>query len=340
MLDNQNGYTNSSGIEPARESIERYAVSKGLKNIQDIFVTYGASEAIDTCMTSLVNAGEEVLTPAPGYPLYDAILAKLEAVDVSYYLDEDNNWMPDIEDIKSKITRKTRAIVVINPNNPTGSLATRDLLEEIVKISLENDIVIFADEIYDRMVYDGREHISIASLSDEAPIITFNGLSKNFLAPGFRIGWGVVTGNKNQLSELVEGINKFLRARLCAPGPLQYAIPAALDGPKDHIPVMMEKLTRRRDITWERLNSIPHISCVKPQGAFYAFPKLEIEETDTEFIEGLIKETGVVCVHGDGFGQKPGTRHLRFVYLPPEDILERAFSNIESYMKSRVGTSA
>lgn len=340
MLDNQNGYSPSSGIEPARKAIERYASGKGIKNIQDLFVTYGASEAIDTCLTALVNPGEEVMTPSPGYPLYDAILTKLDAVNVPYYLDEENGWQPDIDDIRSKISPKTRAIVVINPNNPTGCLAGVEILRQVIDISLEHDIVIFADEIYDRLIFDGLKHVSVASLSDEAPIITMNGLSKNFIAPGFRLGWGVVSGNKKKLAPLVEAINKFLRARLCAPVPLQFAIPAALDGPMDHLDIVIPKLQRRRDITWKRLNNMPNVSCVKPTGAFYAFPKLEIPETDTEFIKGLIRDTGVVCVHGDGFGQKPGTRHLRFVFLPPEDILERAFSNIEEYMKSRVTASA
>lgn len=340
LLENHTGYANSSGLLDAREAIGGAVRRKGIKSWLDLFVTSGASEAIEICLTALVNPGEEVLTPSPGYPLYSAVLGKIEAANVPYYLDESNNWEPDISDIRKKITSKTRALVLINPNNPTGSQYSRPVLEEIVKLSLEHKFVIFSDEIYDKLVLDGPDSISIASLSDEAPVITMNGLSKSYLVPGFRIGWGVVTGKKEMMSEYIEAVNKCLRARLCAVTPLQYAIKPALEGPQEHVAEVKAKLRRRRDITYDRLNAIPGISCVKPAAAFYAFPRLHIEQTDSEFVADLIRETGVVVVHGDGFGQRPGTRHMRIVFLPPEEVLEEAFNRLASFMKSRTSRNA
>lgn len=340
LLENHTGYEHSSGLQEAREAIGNSIRRKGIHSWLDLFVTSGASEAIELCLTALVNPGEEVLTPAPGYPLYSAVLGKIEARNVPYYLEEERDWEPDIADIKSKITPKTRALVLINPNNPTGSQYSRQVLEEIIGLSLEHKFVIFSDEIYDKLVLDGPDSISIASLSDEAPVITMNGLSKSYLVPGFRIGWGVVTGKKEMMSEYIEAINKCLRARLCAVTPLQYAIKAALEGPQEHVAEVKAKLRRRRDITYNRLNSISGISCVKPAAAFYAFPRLHIEEPDTRFVAELIRETGVVVVHGDGFGQRPGTRHMRIVFLPQEEILEEAFDRLEAFMNKRTDMRA
>ena len=331
MLDNKNGYSPSSGIKPALDSIEREAERKGIKNINDIFVTTGASEAIDLALTALVNYGENVLTPTPGYPLYTAIASKLQAMENPYYLNEENGWQPDIDDIKSKINEKTKAIIVINPNNPTGSNASRDTLLQIIEIAKENNLVIFADEIYDKLLLDGKEHISLASLDSDVPIITFGGLSKNYMVPGFRIGWGIVSGEKSMLVDYIEAINKMLRARLSANHPEQYGIPAALDGDQSHLTEAIEKLTRRRNMTVEMLNAVPGISCVKPEGAFYAFPKLEIKNSDNHFVAELIKETGVVVVPGTGFGQVPGTKHFRLVFLPQDDVLEKAYKNIGEF---------
>ncbi|MGA2262439.1 MAG: aminotransferase class I/II-fold pyridoxal phosphate-dependent enzyme [Acidobacteriota bacterium] len=335
LLDNHTGYANSSGLLEGREAIGNAVRRKGIKSWLDLFVTSGASEAIELCLTALVNPGEEVLTPSPGYPLYSAVLGKIQAQNVPYYLDEENNWEPDIADIKNKITPKTRALVLINPNNPTGSQYSREVLEEIVKLSIEHNIVVFSDEIYDKLVLDGEDSTSIASLSDEAPIITLNGLSKSYLVPGFRIGWAVVTGKKEMLSDYLDAVNKCLRARLCAVTPLQYAIKPALEGPQEHIAEVKAKLRRRRDITYSRLNAIPGISCVKPTAAFYAFPRLHIDQPDGQFVADLIRETGVVVVHGDGFGQRPGTRHMRIVFLPQEQILEEAFDRLEKFMAQR-----
>ena len=331
MLNNKNGYSPSSGIKEAVDAIEKEANRKGIDNVLDIFVTTGASEAIDICLTALVNQGENVLTPTPGYPLYTAIQSKLMSMENPYYLDESNNWQPDIEDIKSKINEKTRAIVLINPNNPTGSLYSLDILQQIIDLALEHNLVIFADEIYDKLLFDGNKHISIASLNKDVSVITFGGLSKNYFVPGFRIGWGIISGRRQILAKYIEAINKILRARLSANHPEQYAIKPALEGDHKHLTEAMSRLTIRRDITVNMLNAIPGISCVKPEGAFYAFPRLHMEHSDSQFVNGLIRETGVVVVPGSGFGQVPGTHHFRVVFLPSENILTKAYNNIAAY---------
>ncbi len=331
MLSNYNGYSPSSGIKPALDSIAKEAERKNIRNVQDIFITTGASEAIDICLTALVNQGENVLTPTPGYPLYTAIASKLQNMENPYYLNEENGWQPDLDDIRSKINDKTRAIIIINPNNPTGSNCSQDTLEELIKIAKDNNLIIFADEIYDKLLFEGGNHTSIASLDSEAPMVTFGGLSKNYMVPGFRIGWGIVSGDRAVLKDYIEAINKLLRARLSANHPEQYAIPTALDGDQSHLVTANQKLTSRRDMTVEMLNAIPGISCVKPEGAFYAFPRLHINTPDNIFVAELIRETGVVVVPGSGFGQVPGTNHFRVVFLPPEDILIKAYNNIARF---------
>jgi alanine-synthesizing transaminase len=333
MLQNKNGYSPSSGIPEAVKAIEGEAHRKGITNIQDVFVTTGASEAIEVCLTALVDEGENVLTPTPGYPLYTAIASKLRSMENPYYLDESNGWQPDIEDIRSKINSKTRAIILINPNNPTGSLYTVDILNQIIELALEHNLVIFADEIYDKLLFDGKKHISIASLNKDVSVVTFGGLSKNYFVPGFRIGWGIISGQQKVLGKYIEAINKILRARLSANHPEQYAIKPALEGDQTHLKVAMEKLTVRRDLTVKMLNDIPGISCVKPEGAFYAFPRLHMDQPDGKFVAELIKETGVVIVPGSGFGQVPGTQHFRAVFLPNEQILERAYASIGSFFE-------
>ena len=332
MLKNLNGYAPSSGITEATKAVEAEANRKGIDNIHDIFITTGASEAIEICLTALLNEGENVLSPTPGYPLYTAISSKLQAFENPYYLDEANGWQPDIEDIKSKINSKTRGIILINPNNPTGSLYSKKILLEIIDVALEHNLLIFADEIYDKLLLDGGEHISIAALNKDVSCVTFGGLSKNYFVPGFRIGWGIVSGIQQNLKDYIEAINKILRARLSANHPEQYGIKPALEGNQVHLDVAKEKLTRRRDLTVSALNAIDGISCVKPEGAFYAFPKIEIDIPDAEFVTGLIKETGVVVVPGSGFGQVPGTKHFRIVFLPNEEILGKAYSKIAEYL--------
>jgi alanine-synthesizing transaminase len=336
MRANMNGYSPSSGIKEAIEAIEQQASAKGIGNILDIFITTGASEAIDVCFTALVNEGENLLTPTPGYPLYPAILNKLGARLNPYYLDESNGWQPNLEDIASKIDQKTRGILLINPNNPTGSVCTEQTLRGIIQLALEHNLVIFADEIYDKLLLDEDEHISIASLDRDVSVVTFNGLSKAYLVPGFRIGWGMVSGRIEVVADYIEAINKLLRARLCANHPEQYAIKPALEGDQGHLEEMRAKLRRRRDMTFEMLNASPGISCVKPEGAFYAFPRLHIDDSDEDFVRELLKATGVVVVHGSGFGQEPGTQHFRVVFLPPEEVLEEAYGKITQFFEQYV----
>jgi alanine-synthesizing transaminase len=334
MLANRNGYSPSSGIPQAIEAVNREAARKGIKSICHTYITSGCSEGIELALTGLVNPGENVLTPSPGYPVYTAVLAKLEAEIRPYYLDEGNGWQPDIEDIASKINEKTRAIVLINPNNPTGSVCTDETLKALIDLAIDRNIVIISDEIYDKLIFDGKPtSTSTASLSQEAKIITFNGLSKSYLVPGFRVGWGVISGPPDDLDEFCEGIRKMERARVCANHPLQYAIKPALEGDQSHLPDMIQRLQRRRDITVERLNAIDGISCVNCPGAFYAFPRIDLGVPDTEFVTRLIRETGVVVVPGSGFGQRPGTEHFRVVFLPPEETLEKAFDAIGKIAK-------
>ncbi len=333
MQDGHNGYSPSSGIDEAITAIRNEAEKQGIKNIRDVLITNGGSEAIEIALTSLLNPGDNILTPNPGYPLYEAIVNKLEAKENQYELDEENDWQPNISDIESKINDKTKGIVIINPNNPTGSVCHKDTLLQLIELARKHNLVIFSDEIYDKLVFDGKKYVSIASLADDICFVTLNGLSKSYLVPGWRLGWAIISGPEEICNDYVEAYNKFTRARLCSNHPMQFAIKPALEGPQDHIEEAIKKLERRRDICMEILNSIDGINCVSPEGAFYAFPRLERDLDDKKWVEGLISETGVVTVHGSGFGQKPGTHHFRIVLLPDEQTLERACLNIKEYMK-------
>ncbi len=333
MLDRKTGYTETSGITDAIEAVENYSSGKGIKNINDIFITTGVSEAIDMSIAALVDEGENILVPIPCYPIYITSLYKHGAFPNPYYLDESNNWQPDIEDIKSKINDKTRGIVIINPNNPTGSLYSNETIRKVIDLCLEYNLVLFSDEIYDRLLFDGEVHTSPASMTVDATIVTFNGLSKSYLAPGFRIGWMVVSGHEKTNRDYCEAIATFTRARLCANHPEQYAIKPALEGDQSHITEMVEKLQKRRDITVNMLNSIDGINCVAPNAAFYAFPELQFEINDIDFVHGLIDETGVIPMHGSGFGQKEGTNHFRVVFLAQEETLEKAYNILGDYVE-------
>jgi alanine-synthesizing transaminase len=332
MRDGKNGYSASSGIAEAVEAIRHEADRKGIRNVQDVFVTSGVSECVDICLAALLNEGETILTPSPEYPLYSAVLSKLEAPLCPYDLDEENGWAPDIAEIESKITSKSRGIVVINPNNPTGALYTRETLEQIIDLARRHNLVIFADEIYDKLVLDAKPHIPLASLASDVTIVTFGGLSKSYLAPGWRIGWGIVSGDAVCSKPYVDAINKLLRSRLCASHPMQWAIKPALEGPQDHLKEVNAKLRARRDITMDWVNSDPRVTCVKPEGAFYAFPKLDIPGNDLDFVKKLLWEKAVLVVHGSGFGQKPGTKHFRAVFLPQDEVLRNAYRGITDFM--------
>jgi alanine-synthesizing transaminase len=334
MRDGHNGYAPSLGVEEAITAIAAETERRGIRNVQSIFVTAGVTEGVELCLTALCNAGDDVLTPAPEYPLYSAVLAKIESPINPYYLDERRNWEPDIEEMTSKITPRTRGIVVINPNNPTGAVYSRQTLEAICDLARRRNLVIFADEIYDLLILDdGVEHISLASLAPDVPVVTFSGLSKPYLAPGWRIGWAICSGPKDALKPYIEGVHKLLRARLCCNAPMQYAIRAALEGPQDHVKEMNGKLRRRRDLTVKWANSTPRVSCVSPKGTFYAFPRLEIPGEDLDFVKGVLTEKQVLVVHGSGFGQKAGTKHFRIVFLPDEQTLTKAYAGMADYLR-------
>jgi alanine-synthesizing transaminase len=339
MRDGKNGYSPSSGVKPALDSIRGEAARKGITNIQDVFITSGVSETVDICLAALLNPGDNLLTPCPDYPLYSAVLAKLDLKLNAYYLNEEDGWQPDLEDIRKKITPRTRGIVLINPNNPTGSVCTRKMLEEIAELARRHNLVIFADEIYDKLIVDDDPHVAMAAVAPDVPVITFGGLSKNYLAPGWRIGWGIASGDGSVIKPYVDGINKLLRARLCANHPEQYAIPAALDGPQDHLTEVKRKLRSRRDLTQKWCTETPRVSCVAPRGAFYAYPKIDIPEGDEIFVRELIRQKHVMVVHGSGFGQKPRTQHFRIVFLPEEQTLTKAYAGIAEFIGERYGNS-
>ena len=336
MRDGFNGYGESLGIQPAVDAIRNHAEANGFKEIQSVFVGYGSGEVIDSCLTALVNPGENVLTPSPEYPLYGAVLAKLGATPNAYDLDEANGWEPDLADMERKINPQTRAILLINPSNPTGAVMSRQTLEKVLELAREHNLVILADEIYDKLIYEpGAKHISIATLAQDVPIITFNGLSKAYLVPGWRIGWAIATGPREALHNYLEAVHRLLRARLSAPHPFQHAVKPALEGPQDHIPVMLEKLRRRAQITADWAKRTPRVSLVAPKGAFYAHPSLDIPEDDLTFVTDLLKQKHVLVVHGSGFGQKPGTKHMRIVFLPQEEVLTAAYGKISEFMRER-----
>ena len=331
MLAGHNGYASSIGIDEALDAIRREATRNGIKNIQDIFITSGVSEGIEIAIASLIDTGENILIPSPGYPLYEATLAKLGCEPLWYPLDEENGWQPDVDSIARMINNRTRGIVLINPNNPTGSVIHRDVLQEIMNLAAKHGLVVFSDEIYNKLIFEQSDYVPAASLAPDQPVLTLNGMSKSYCVPGFRIGWMILSGPHHQIVDYQEAMAKMLRVRLCANHPEQYAIQPALDGDQSHIGVMVEKLKARRDLVVSMLNNIPHFSCYPPQAAFYAFPRLDIRRTDEEFVKDLIMDTGVVVVPGSGFGQKPGSRHFRLVFLPPEETRRQALTRIGEF---------
>ncbi len=335
MLENKNNYANSMGVPEAREAIAREQERLGIKNVTpgDVLVTTGVSEGIELALNALVNPGENILTPIPTYPVYLAVVNKIGSVPNQYMTSEENGWQPDLEDIRKKINKKTKGIVLINPNNPTGSLYGRKTLEEIIDLANEHSLVIFADEIYNKILFDGEKHTPVASLTNDIPVVTFNGLSKNYICPGWRVGWSVFTGPENEIQEYKEAVFKMARARLSAPGPFQYAIKPALEGPQDHIPEMVKKLQERRDLLYKRLNEIEGFSCTKPRGAFYAFPKFDLGvKDDRKFVLDLLYKKHILAVFGTGFGY-PTPDHMRIVFLPPLEILEESFNKLEEYVR-------
>ena len=341
MRDGKNGYAPSDGVTEALEAIRGEAVRKGITTVRDVFVTSGVSETVDLCLSALVDKGEDVLTPSPDYPLYSAVLCKLGIRLNTYDLNEEDGWQPELADIERKLTTHTRGIVLINPNNPTGSLCSREMLEQIAELARRHNLIVFSDEIYDKLILDcdsrGKEtaHIAFASVAPDVPCVTFGGMSKNYLVPGWRIGWGIVSGDAAAVKSYAEGVHRLLRARLCANHPEQYAIKAALEGPQDHLVEVRRKLRSRRDLTQKWCESTPRVSCVAPRGAFYAFPRIDIPESDEVFVKELIRQKHVMVVHGSGFGQKPGTQHFRIVFLPDEQTLTKAYAGIAEFLRER-----
>lgn len=339
LRDNQTSYSASEGLPEAREAIRRDAEErKGIKAIREVFVGHGASEPIETLLTALLEPGEGVLVPSPGYPLYGAVLAKLGARAVHYDLDEENGWQPDVAQMERLCDDGVRAVVLINPNNPTGSVAGRETLEKLLDLAARRKLVVLSDEIYDRMLIDPETKlVSTASLRDDVPIATFGGLSKVWLGPGLRIGWTILSGPEDSLRPLLDAMGRLVRARLCANHPVQWAVKPALEGPNTHVAEVNAKLRRRRDLLVDMVNAIPGWHCVPPRGAFYAFPKFEIPGLDDlTLVREMIQQHGVVLVHGSGFGQKDGTQHVRIVFLPQEELLKDAFTKLADYTRSRL----
>ena len=339
-LSNASAYSDSKGIFAARKAIMQYCQEKGIQGValDDVYTGNGVSELIVLSMNALLNDGDEVLVPAPDYPLWTAAVSLSSGTPVHYLCDESQDWAPDLNDLRKKITPRTKAIVVINPNNPTGAIYSKEVLLEITKIAREHGLILFADEIYDKMLYDAEKHVSLASLSTDVVTITFNGLSKNYRSCGYRAGWMVVSGDKEMVRDYIEGLNMLSSMRLCANVPGQYAIQTALGGYQSINDLVAEggRLARQRDLAWKLITDIPGVTCVKPKSALYLFPKLDSEmypiEDDQQFVAELLKEEKVLLVQGSGFNWgKPD--HFRVVFLPHEDVLKEAIGRLARFLE-------
>lgn len=333
-----NGYSPSEGLLELRQAItEKERQVNGIDISADgVVVTAGISEGIHMVMAALIDARDEILLPGPTYPPYIAYAKFFGGRPVTYETVEENGWQPNIDDLRNKISRKTRGIVIINPNNPCGALYEEKTVKEIIDLAGENEVPVISDETYDQIVYE-KKFVSTAKLGRDVPVVGLNGFSKAYVMTGWRLGYIYFHELDNQLQELRQCIQKEARLRLCANTPVQKAGVAALTGPQDHIKEMMEKLVRRRDYVWKRLNQIDGISCIRPEAAFYVFPKVhEVGSkwrSDREFVLELLKQTGVLFVHGSGFGPVFGSGHFRGVFLPPVEILEQAFNEVERFME-------
>ena len=340
-MQNAAGYTDSKGLFAPRKAIMHYTQEKHIRGvtIEDIYIGNGASELIVMGMNALLNSGDEVLVPAPDYPLWTAAVSLSGGKPVHYVCDESAGWMPDMDDIRAKITPNTKAIVIINPNNPTGALYPKEVLLQLVKIARQHQLIVFADEIYDKTLYDDAEHISIASLADDVLFLTLNGLSKNYRSCGYRAGWMVVSGEKRHAKDYIEGLNMLASMRLCANAPGQFAIQTALGGYQSIQDLVGPggRLLKQRDLAHKLLTEIPGVTCVKPKAALYMFPKLDPEiypiQDDQAFIHDLLTEQRVLLVQGTGFNWiRPD--HFRVVFLPNTDDLTEAFGRISQFLES------
>ena len=333
------GYSDSKGIFSARKAIMQYAQLRGIPGvtINDIYTGNGVSELINLCMQALLDNGDEILIPAPDYPLWTATATLAGGNVVHYICDEQSDWYPDIEDIKSKITPRTKAIVIINPNNPTGAVYPKEILEQIADIAREHELIIFSDEIYDRLVMDGYKHTSIASLAPDVFCVTFSGLSKSHMIAGFRVGWMVLSGAKEKGKDYIEGLNMLSNMRLCSNVPAQTIIQTALGGYQSVNEYIRPggRIYEQREFVYHALKDIPGISVVKPKAAFYIFPKLDTEKfhitNDEQFAYDFLREKRVLLVHGGGFNWKEPD-HFRVVYLPDLRTLESATGKLADFL--------
>ncbi|PIV91234.1 MAG: aminotransferase [Gallionellales bacterium CG_4_9_14_0_8_um_filter_55_61] len=340
-LPNSSGYSDSKGMFAARKAIMHYCQSKNISGVglEDIYIGNGASELIVMAMQGLLNNGDEVLVPAPDYPLWTAAVTLAGGTPRHYLCDEANEWNPDLADIRSKITEHTRAIVVINPNNPTGALYSNEILNEIIQLARERQLIIFADEIYDKMLYDGASHTSMASLANDVLFVTLNGLSKNYRACGYRAGWMVLSGEKKHAQDYINGLTILASMRLCSNVPGQFAIQTALGGYQSIKDLVAPggRLCKQRDLAYQLLTAIPGVTCVKPKAGLYLFPRLDPVlypiENDQQFILELLEAEKVLVVQGTGFNWK-NTDHFRVVFLPSVDDLADAIGRIARFLEN------
>ena len=332
------GYSDSRGLYSGRKAVMQYCQKKNIANVEidDIYLGNGVSELIVMSMQALLNNGDEVLIPAPDYPLWTASVSLSGGKPVHYLCDEQSDWYPDLEDLEKKITDHTRGIVIINPNNPTGSLYPQDILESIIELARKHKLIIFSDEIYDKIIYDDAEHLSTASLADDVLFITFNGLSKSYRVAGFRSGWMVISGAKLKATDYIEGIELLASMRLCSNVPGQHAIQTALGGYQSINDLVAPggRLCRQRDLAYDLLTDIPGISCVKPKGALYLFPRMDPKvykiSDDEKMVLDLLVQEKILIVQGSAFNW-PNSDHFRIVFLPREDELEFAISRLRHF---------
>jgi len=340
-LPNSAGYSDSKGIFGARKAVMHETQRQGIKGVglEDIYLGNGASELIVMATNGLLDDGDELLLPAPDYPLWTAAVSLSGGTPVHYLCDEANGWMPNIDDIRKKITPHTKGIVVINPNNPTGVLYSNALLQEIIDLAREHGLVIFADEVYDKVLYDGVKHTPIASLSNDVLTLTFNSLSKSYRSCGYRAGWLIVSGDKKPAADYIEGLNMLSNMRLCANVPGQWAIQTALGGYQSINDLVGEggRLRKQRDLAYELITAIPGVTCVKPHAALYLFPRLDPKvypiKDDQQFFLEMLQETKVMLVQGTGFNW-PNPDHFRVVFLPHEDELREAISRMAKFLEN------
>jgi alanine-synthesizing transaminase len=338
-LPESQGYSDSKGLFSARKAVMQETQRLGIRGvgINDIYLGNGVSELIVMAMQALLNNGDEVLVPAPDYPLWTAAVTLAGGKAVHYLCDEQADWYPDIDDIKSKITRNTKAIVVINPNNPTGAVYSEELLKQIVEVARQHGLIIYADEIYDKILYDDAVHTPLARLSDDILTISFNGLSKNYRLAGFRSGWMVLSGNKAKATDYIEGLEILSNMRLCANVPAQMAVQTALGGYQSINELIMPggRLRDQRDVAYDMLTAIPGVSCVKPRGAIYLFPKLDPNKynisSDDKFVLDFLLQEKVLLVKGSGFNISD-MNHFRIVFLPRTDTLADAMQRLERFL--------